>query len=157
MIVKLRQGQRRADKKMISKYFFHFCLNEYAHSAVYLPVQVSPVRRTAVARALSPRNTAPPAVTSHMATAPLPPRHPMPAWATPPPPQTGRRPPTHNPVMSSSIERRAKASALSSSARSTGPRRPPPTVSPVIVLVVFYGVKWRLMHNQSSSSLHNKC
>ncbi len=134
---------------------FFFCVD--VCSALCLPLQVSPVQKTAVALALSPRNTARPAVTSHMATAPSTPRHPMPARATPPLLQTGRRPPAHSPATSSSIGRRAKASASSSSARLTGLRRPPPTVSPVMVLVVIYGASCMLMHHQSSSTLQNKC
>lgn len=131
-----RVGKEEKDGWLgLRKCFFRCRL--FVCSALCLPLQVSPVQRTDVAPAPSPRSTAPPAATSHMPTAPSPPRHPTPL--------TGRRP-THSPVTSSSIVRRAKASASSSSARSTGPRRLPPTVSPLIVLVVFYRVEYMLSH-----------
>jgi len=67
-------------------------------SVLYLFLQVSLVQRTAAARALSLRSTAPHAVTSHLA--PAQPSLPTPAWAKTLLLQTGRQPPTRNPVTS---------------------------------------------------------
>lgn len=95
--------------------------------ALCLPLQVTPVRRTAVAPAQSPRSTAPHAATSRTATAPQPPSRPKPS--APRPPRTERRS-ARSPVTSSSAGRRAKDSDSWSSAHWTVLRRPPPTVSP---------------------------
>lgn len=95
--------------------------------ALCLPLQVTPVRRTAVVLAQSPRSTAPPAATSCTATAPQPLSRPKPSAPRPPP--TERRS-ARSPVTLSSAGRRAKDSDSWSSAHWTVLRRPPPTVSP---------------------------